>query len=380
MAATTVDETLTQWDQADRQALRLELSSAAAVTRALRKAVTALTAAALALAARYADSSGQIPPQRQAQIRATLNAALAALTLDVAAQTTKAVAAATALAIRQESRMLRGLGVDAKTLRVRLTDPVLAQAGQSSTRVLAAAVGDAQRFAASNPLASLAQVQAAVAKAGSIAPRVEANVRFMTNRAINEATRQLAAEANPLTAPPAPPNGRVPIAELTPGGPPPLEPARPPLVSPDLVLVWVAERNACLTCLALSGHVSDPNKGVGFDEDASFNPRGAPPVWPPGMPLLAPPRHPNCRCRLRIIRADDVLIPKTLRLNAQRSVLRGLSAYDSNVARQHAARRVLAHGTGLPAAVHERAERDLARGRFTKPRGPLAKRRYPHNR
>lgn len=381
-------DTMTQWDLADRQALQLELSSAAMVTRSLRRAAAALTAMLLALGARYADEHGQIPPQRQAEIRAALDAALAGLAVDAAAETTRAVAAATALAVRQETRALRALGVDAKSLRLRIADPVLTQAGQSSTRVLAAAIGDAQRFAASVPLATVAQLEAVAAKAAGIAPRVEANVRFLTNRAINETTRELVREAATLAPPPVPPAERFPLRpggfnppqQLPPASPPPLEPARPPLVPPTLVLVWVAERNACLTCLALSGHVSDPNRGIGFDEDATFSPHGAPPVWPPGMPLLAPPRHPNCRCRLRIIAADNTLIPQTLRLNAQRSVLRGFSGSDSNRSRMTAARRLLAHGTRLPGAVHERAARDLARGRFTKPRGPLAKRRYPQSR
>ena len=650
-------DTMTQWDLADRQALQLELSSAATVTKPLRHAAAALTAMLLALGARYADDQGQIPPQRQAEIRAALDAALAGLAVDVAAETTRAVAAAIALAVRQETRALRALGVDAKSLRLRPDDPLLAQAGASSTRVLAAAISDARRFAASVPLASVAQLEAVAAKAAGIAPRVEANVRFLTNRAINETTRQLAKEATQLVAPPMPPMGRItlpsantPLA-LPPGGPPPLEPARAPLIQSSMRLVWIAERDACLTCLALAGHVSDPNSGIGFDEDASFSPHGAPPVWPPGMPLLAPPRHPNClpgdalvtssaritgasariyhgelveirtlsqkvftatpnhpvltdrgwvpigalqrggyivstlrregtllgddhyenvpariqdvaeallgsgevasaevptsaedfhgdgggskvavvgsdrllrhrgdtslcqhhremafqiaglplgslvaeraaqelllagpgaaastirrsgqslpflgagglhadhhslaavtrlnpgleqdstdrraadsvgfgerllaspvgvaldqivevrrypfeghvynletdegwyigngivthncRCRLRIITADNTLVPETLRLNAQRSVLRGLSGYDSNRSRMTAARRLLAHGTGLPGAVHERAARDLARGRFTKPRGPLAKRRYPQSR
>lgn len=373
--------TLAQWDLADRQALQLELSSAAAVTRPLRKAVAALTAMLLAKAAANADQDGQIPPQRQAQIRAALDVAIAALTLDVAAQTTKAVTAAGALAVRQEARILKAFGIDAKSLRVRLQDPVLSQAGQSSQRVLAAAISDVQRFAASSPLATTRDIEALVAKAGSIAPRVDANVRFLTNRAINQTTRQIAASTATLTPPPGEPTGRVDLARAPTGPPaagaPPIEPARAPLVPSSMRLVWVAERDACLTCLALSGHVSDPNSGIGFDEDATFSPHGAMAVWPPGMPLLAPPRHPNCRCRLRIIAADNLLIPRTLQLSAERSVARGWSGFDSRKSRLTAADRLLKRGTGVPAAVKARGARDVARGSFTKPRGPLVKRRFP---
>jgi len=221
-------DTMTQWDLADRQALQLELSSAATVTKPLRHAAAALTAMLLALGARYADDQGQIPPQRQAEIRAALDTALAGLAVDVAAETTRAVAAATALAVRQETRALRTLGIDAKSLRLRLADPVLTQAGQSSARVLAAAIGDAQRFAASVPLATVAQLEAVAAKAAGVAPRVEANVRFLTNRAINETTRQLAREATTLAPPPVSPFVRPALSEPPSGSsilPPPLEPS-----------------------------------------------------------------------------------------------------------------------------------------------------------
>jgi hypothetical protein len=42
--------------------------------------------------------------------------------------------------------------------------------------------------------------------------------------------------------------------------------------------LWIAERDACVHCLALSGDVVE--KGEGFDGGKSFDPRGAPPVPP----------------------------------------------------------------------------------------------------
>ncbi len=377
-------DTFQQWDLDDNQALQFELDSAASVARPIRKAVAALTAMIVALGARYADQNGQIPPDRRAQIRAALDAALAALAFDLAVQTAKAIAGASALALRQETILLRSLGIDTRGLTFRLVDPVLEQGGASTNRVLAAAIGDALRFAAADPFATVADLDAAVAKAGAIAPRVEANVRFLTNRAINETTRQLAAEAATLKAPAAEPPPRVTITEGTvrppaqggnlTGEPPLSSNGRAPLVDNGLRVVWVAERDACLVCLALSGHVSDPNQGVGFDEDATFGPHRPTPVWPPGMPLMAPPRHPNCRCRLRIISASNVLVPEALRREAERSVARGWSGYDSKRARLHAADRLIAHANRLPRSVQERAARDVARGRFSdrhKPRSGL---------
>jgi len=378
----TAADTFQQWDLDDNQALRFELDTAARIARPIRNAVAALTAMLIALGARYADENGQIPQQRAAQIRDALDAALAALMLDLAAQATRAVTAASALALRQETVLLRALGIDTRGLRVRLNDPVLHQAGASTNRVLAAAVNDVQRFAATDPFTTVRDIEAAVAKAGSIAPRIEANIRFLTNRAINETTRELARAASPLTAPSAESAGRAPVdgITLTPqagnrSGEPPLSSnERTPLVDRGLRVVWVAERDACLVCLALSGHVADPNEGIGFDEDATFGPHRPTPVWPPGMPLMAPPRHPNCRCRLRIIRADNVLVIEALRREAERSVARGWSGYDSKRARLHAADRLIAHANRLPRTVQERAARDAARGAFSsrhKPRSPL---------
>lgn len=375
-------DTFQQWNLDDNQALRFELDTAARIARPIRNAVAALTAMLIALGARYADENGQIPPQRAAQIRAALDAALAALMLDLATQTARAVTAASALALRQETVLLRALGIDTRGLRVRLNDPVLHQAGPSTNRVLAAAVGDVRRFAANDPFATVKDVEAAVAKAGSIAPRIEANVRFLTNRAINETTRELVRAASPVTAPLAESAERAPVdgGTLTPpagnrSGEPPLSSnERTPLVDRGLRVVWVAERDACLVCLALSGHVADPNAGVGFDEDATFGPHRPTPVWPPGMPLMAPPRHPNCRCRLRVIRADNVLVIEALRREAERAVARGWSGYDSKRARLYAADRLIAHANRLPRTVQERAARDAARGAFSsrhKPRSPL---------
>src|SRR5581483_2874939 len=111
------------------------------------------------------------------------------------------------------------------------------------------------------------------------------------------------------------------------------------------------------------------------DEDATFGrPGSAPSVWPPGMPLMGPPRHPNCRCRLRIIAADNTLVPEALRREAERSVARGWSDYDSRRSRLNAAERLLSRGASrLRRTVQERGRRDVARGSFStrhRPRAP----------
>lgn len=369
-------------DQVDGDALALELSSARRVTRALRKAVGRLVALALAEAAKAkAAQDGQLTPAQQRAARDALNTAIAALSVSVAAQTTTAVSAAIALALRQETPMLRELGIDAKTIRVKLADPVLSQAGQSSERVLAQALGALAQTIA-GPLATPADLEAVAAAASGAVGKVERNVRFLTNRAINTTTYQVAASAQATRQPPAPPAARSPIGsgggveDEVPRGqrqPPISGNNRSPLVANGLRVVWVAERDACLTCLKLSGTVIDPNMGDGFDEFATFgHPGSAPQVWPPGMPLMGPPRHPNCRCRLRIIAADNTVVPEALRREAERSVARGWSGHASRRSRLAAADRLVRHANRLPRTVNERAAKDVARGSFSQRHRPRA--------
>lgn len=70
----------------------------------------------------------------------------------------------------------------------------------------------------------------------------------------------------------------------------------------DAHLVWVNELDACDVCLALAGHVTRP--GETFDVAATYG--KALPAFPIAnpAPLTGPPRHPNCRCKLRAFRGD----------------------------------------------------------------------------
>lgn len=69
--------------------------------------------------------------------------------------------------------------------------------------------------------------------------------------------------------------------------------------------LWIAERDACVHCLALSGHLIGES-GL-FDASLTFG--GKPLSWLPGATiqedglygggeLTGPPRHPRCRCRV----------------------------------------------------------------------------------
>jgi hypothetical protein len=132
--------------------------------------------------------------------------------------------------------------------------------------------------------------------------------------------------------------------------------------------VWVAERNACVVCLALSGTVSVDQE---FDATATYG-HHAPGVYPPGA-LLQPPRHPWCRCRAEIWRGSvpgytGPDLPAALRREAERSVLSGWALPSERVSiRLYAARKALARGSRLPVSVQQRARRALVHGRFDPP-------------
>lgn len=136
-------------------------------------------------------------------------------------------------------------------------------------------------------------------------------------------------------------------------------------------LVWVAERDACVVCLALSGDVVDPMQGESFDEFATFGSSMPPSVWPPGMPLIGPPRHPHCRCMVQTWKGSLVpgflSWPERLKHEALRSIARGFSLpSESQAARLRAAERILRDGRAaqLPKSVQAYAERAVGRGKF----------------
>jgi hypothetical protein len=188
-------------------------------------------------------------------------------------------------------------------------------------------------------------------------------------------------------------------------------------------LVWVAERDACVTCLALSGRVVDP--GQPFNWRLTF---GAKAYQPKDydesgelvdIELERPPRHPNCRCRVSPWLGHDTAgaesvthdwagaiadaqaagdhvavaaahkaaaaaqqsaaydLPSALRREAERSVLLGhaLPSESENV-RVQAADRLLARigdaknsrspsGWQVPASVKRKTQRALSKGTFT---------------
>lgn len=124
-------------------------------------------------------------------------------------------------------------------------------------------------------------------------------------------------------------------------------------------VVWVAERDGCLTCLAYSGETTTDLFPLGL----TFSDRA---LTPPG-PLVGPPMHPACRCSLQLFAARDQAVADGLKREAKRSVLRGWADDgESEPEKLRAASRLLDTAHGMPASVERVASRALRDGGFTK--------------
>lgn len=123
--------------------------------------------------------------------------------------------------------------------------------------------------------------------------------------------------------------------------------------------VWVAERDACVSCVALSGQVA--RFGETFDGSMTWGDK--PLAWE-GF-NGKPPRHPHCRCRL-VPWDGGQETPNALKREAERSIARGWSLpTESNAARLRALDRLLREpGTRLPPSVVRRAREALAGKNF----------------
>jgi hypothetical protein len=122
-------------------------------------------------------------------------------------------------------------------------------------------------------------------------------------------------------------------------------------------MVWEAERDACVYCLALAGEVAE-KAGDHFPLADLYAPT------PASMTTTsAPPLHPHCRCRLAIL--VDQSYADALKREAQRSILRGHSLpSESQAVRVRAAERLLAADPVAPKTVKAFAAAAVKRGHF----------------
>lgn len=134
-------------------------------------------------------------------------------------------------------------------------------------------------------------------------------------------------------------------------------------------LIWIAERDACLHCLAYAGW--SVRLGDTFPAGLTYGDKGL-----PGDGVEYPPLHPGCRCQVRMWEGpvgepptDRSSTSQAARLaaEARRSVAYGWTEHASHAATIRAMDRLLRAGAGLPASVERRA-RELVRKGRTQPR------------
>lgn len=204
------------------------------------------------------------------------------------------------------------------------------QAAAKATAAVADRLGRAQRLLTTLPGRTHADIMQAVAVANGAVGDLERAARWITNREINHGSAQ--------------------VADVL-----------------DAGSLWVAERNACVHCLAYSGVVAPHRQH--FPPDLTFGDRPITP-WPDGV-LDRPPLHANCRCRITPwlghdeSRGGTTALPDALKREARRSVLKGWSLdSESESVRLAAADRLLAVGANLPASVEQQARRAVRKGAF----------------
>lgn len=130
------------------------------------------------------------------------------------------------------------------------------------------------------------------------------------------------------------------------------------------LLVWRAERDACLRCLAYAGSI----RGLsGFDPVEIFDNKAH-------GTIENPPEHPNCRCQIVAWNGVDSgglgePLPAALAREARRTVVKGWALpTESQTARRRAADQLLTRGARLPKTVESRARSAVrSKRRFTKP-------------
>jgi len=159
--------------------------------------------------------------------------------------------------------------------------------------------------------------------------------------------------------------------------------ARDEAIRRGALLLWIAERDACVVCLALAGHTANVLEGEGFDEFATFGPHRPPEPWPPGRGLTGPPRHPHCRCQTVVyfgVQAGQPDYAAVLRREAIRSILRGYSRpSESHRTRLVAAERALRSGAAAnaPKSVRAYAASAVLAGKFPTRAVPVGPARQP---
>lgn len=140
----------------------------------------------------------------------------------------------------------------------------------------------------------------------------------------------------------------------------------------EWVTIWVAERDACVRCLAYQGLWVTPAAAQLFPGGRTWGPRwksviGRPDFRGPGWRETESGdhegSHPYCRCELRVVRRTNVhLLAQALKREATRSAAKGWARpTEGDTARVAAAKHALGSAIVLPKTVTAEARRRLGK-------------------
>jgi hypothetical protein len=317
-----IEPTAATQDLLDEESLAYELAAEAAITATIVQEVTVAAQALTVAYLRLAAGGARLTARNAEKLRTRAVELYSAIVPRMRQRLARWVAGGVELGEDQANRMLEE-PVTPAALRDGELLQVITDVDRKARERLDMAVAEARSL----PMDQQGHVVRVASRGHQAANQARRDTRWAVNRAIN--------------------NGATSVS-----------------LAAGMSLLWIAERDACLHCLALSGQVAVP--GTLFP-DVTYADR------PLGLPMVPyPPRHPNCRCRVTPwsgapgrLERDHPQAPSALMREARRSVARGWSDHDSEAARLRAAERLLARGANLPKSVEERARRAVRRGKFT---------------
>jgi hypothetical protein len=336
--------------------LAIELAAAARATNGLRRQLEQAARQITALYIRLAGSlTNPLPPLARAQFADAAARIIAAVQVDIRDDlwdmVLRALRIGQATAMQYVYDATRRAAAEAHTQAQTLSDHaypaalwIYATASTIQDRTNATLLSAQSIPTIGLPASNYQEVQNWLAFAHRAVSQVERDVRWATNAAYNQGVREIADAA-------------------------------------EMDRMWIAERDACLHCLAYSGEVAQTGRpyptGLTYYIDPQGNPKPLKP-YPAGF-VWGPPLHPNCRCDQRPYAGVSLEYPiypwesglttpsQALKREAKRAVLRGDSGSDSVPASLRAVSALLASGaTGLPVTVERRARRAVRTGVFTR--------------
>lgn len=312
------------WMQAhDERALAFEEQAEQHVSAALR---LALADAARRLAVEYIKAAGSlttpVPAGAQDGLRVAVRRIVVALATGLVSELPAIAAALDDVIVGGLQLGTKASGRRARRLKLKASDELTAVADGIGRR-LRDDMAAARKAAESANLRRYRDVTAVLAKASQAVNNVSKAARWAANRAVTDGVLAVAGESS-------------------------------------AAVLWIAERDACLSCYAYSGLLAEHGElfpaGLTYGKTSTVK-----------EPVDGPPAHPNCRCRIQVWYGTEprfgVELPTALKREAERAVLRGDSNFASAPAKMRAADQLLATGlSGLPDTVKLKARRKVQAG------------------